>query len=207
MSAMSRAICAVSAGSMPNCCSPIRASPESFSRTRPYRADISGRLYLEIWESRNRTAGVIPDRRILRLRRAVFADLEADEARDGDVLAEDPDRVLHHLRDGDVRVANRRLFHEAELLVVGVHLAVDDLVDHLRRLVLHLLLVDLAFAGDDLRRHVLAADVGRVRGRDMHRELLRQLLELVGPGDEVGLAVHLDENADLAAHVDVVADE
>ena len=34
-----------------------------------------------------------------------------------------------------------------------------------------------------------------------------ELLEVVGARDEVGLAVHLDEHADLAAHVDVVADQ
>src|SRR5579859_6996091 len=134
MSAMSRAICAVTAGSMPNCCSPMRASPDSFSRTRLYRADISERLYLR---QARRSA----------LLRALLADLEPHEPRDGDVLAQDADRVLHQLRDGDVGVAHRRLLQQAELLVERVHLSLDDLVDDLRRLVLHLVLVDVPLAG------------------------------------------------------------
>src|SRR3954447_17902158 len=43
---MSFAICVVTAGSIPNACSPMRASPESFRRMRRNTgADISGRLY------------------------------------------------------------------------------------------------------------------------------------------------------------------
>ena len=38
-------------------------------------------------------------------------------------------------------------------------------------------------------------------------ELLDQVLELAVAGDEVGLAVELDEHADAAVHVDVGADE
>ena len=41
----------------------------------------------------------------------------------------------------------------------------------------------------------------------MHRQLLGQALEVVGARHEVGLAVDLDQHADLAAHVDVVADD
>ncbi len=50
---------------------------------------------------------------------------------------------------------------------------------------------------------------GRTRvGRgDLQREFLDEGLEVVGARDEVGLAVHLDEHADLAAQVDVGADQ
>ena len=40
----------------------------------------------------------------------------------------------------------------------------------------------------------------------MHRQLLGQQLEVLGARDEIGLAVHLDDDADLATQVDVVAD-
>src|SRR5262249_20164550 len=43
-------------------------------------------------------------------------------------------------------------------------------------------------------------------GRDLHAEVLHQLLELRGLRDEVGLAVDLDQDADLAAGMDVGAD-
>jgi hypothetical protein len=40
----------------------------------------------------------------------------------------------------------------------------------------------------------------------VHGDVLEQLLEVVGAGHEVGLAVELDQHADLAAGVDVGAD-
>src|SRR5581483_8485880 len=49
---------------------------------------------------------------------------------------------------------------------------------------------------DRLRRH----------GRDLHRDLLRQLLELRAARDEVGLARDLHERADASARVDVRRD-
>jgi hypothetical protein len=41
----------------------------------------------------------------------------------------------------------------------------------------------------------------------VQRELLDERLEILGARHEVGLAVHLHEHADLAAHVDVAADD
>ena len=57
-------------------------------------------------------------------------------------------------------------------------------------------------AGTSSRARVL-----RVGGRDLQGNFLEQGLEVVGARDEVRLAVELDEHADLAAHVDVGADE
>ena len=54
--------------------------------------------------------------------------------------------------------------------------------------------------------HLVAADVLRVGRRHVHRDFLHELLEALGAGHEVGLAVHFHEHADLAAHVDVAAD-
>ena len=50
-------------------------------------------------------------------------------------------------------------------------------------------------------------DVQRREAGDLDREVADELLELVGAGHEVGLAVDLDEHADAAAGVDVARDE
>ena len=58
-----------------------------------------------------------------------------------------------------------------------------------------------ASAGTSSRRDVLG-----IGGGDVHRDLLDERGELIRARDEVRFAVHLDEHADLAAHVDVAAD-
>src|SRR5690606_40003402 len=63
-----------------------------------------------------------------------LADLEACEARDGHRLADGPGDGLDGLRHLDLRVADRRLVEQDDLLVEGAELALDDLVDHLGRL-------------------------------------------------------------------------
>ena len=70
-------------------------------------------------------------------------------------------------------VADRRLVDEADLLVEAAELALDDLLDHLRRLagVLHLRAVDRALALEHVGRDVLAADVLRVGGGHLQRQL------------------------------------
>src|SRR5688572_13827896 len=58
-----------------------------------------------------------------------LSQLEPHEARDRDVLAEFGDGRLHKLADCDLRIADRRLIEEADLLVEAIQLALDDLVD------------------------------------------------------------------------------
>ncbi len=41
----------------------------------------------------------------------------------------------------------------------------------------------------------------------MHRDIVHQLFEIIGARDEVGFAVDLDHHAELAAGMDVAADE
>src|SRR5215203_7079744 len=86
-----------------------------------------------------------------------FPQLEADEAGDGDVLAELGDRRLDQLADGQLRVADRGLVEQADLLVEAVQLTLDDLLDHLRGLVLHLVPVDGAFALESVGGYFLAS--------------------------------------------------
>jgi hypothetical protein len=50
---------------------------------------------------------------------------------------------------------------------------------------------------------LLAGHDGRARRRDVQRDVLHEILEPVRLGDEVGLAVDLEQDADLAAGVDV----
>jgi hypothetical protein len=74
-------------------------------------------------------------------------------------------------------------------------------------LLLHLRPVDRLLLLERLGGHVLAAHPLRVGGGDVHRDLLDEVLEVVGARHEVRLAVDLDEHADAAAHVDVAADD
>src|SRR5512142_1410136 len=70
----------------------------------------------------------------------------------------------------------------------------DEVLDRLRRVA-------------DVRLRVELVDVRRRHRRDLHRDLLRELLEVLAARDEVGLARHLDERADPAAAVDVRGDD
>ena len=58
-----------------------------------------------------------------------------------------------------------------------------------------------------LAGHVLFADVLGVGGGDVHGDIVHQLLEIVGAGHEIGLAVDFHQDAELAAGVDVAADQ
>ena len=134
---------------------------------------------------------------------------EPDKARDRDVLAGLGGRGRDHLLDGDVGIADRRLIEQAHLRVVALELALDDLVDHVGGLARtgELGAIDLALLLEHLGGNVLALDVDRARGRDVHGDFLRQRLEVRRPRDEVGFAVHFDQHRDLAAKVHVVPDD
>src|SRR5688500_10978399 len=145
ISPTSLAICVVTAGSIPNACSPIKASPESLRSTRRYiGADISGRLYLPApcassahprkgAARRRRTGKEVP--RASAQGTSVsssrwgsgglpsLAHLEAHEPRNRDVLSQLGDRRLDLLADRDLGVTDRRLIHQANLLVETPQLA------------------------------------------------------------------------------------
>src|SRR3954451_1113944 len=182
--AIARAMAAMRAGSAPYDRSPISASPESFSRIRLNAGSGAGSV------------------------RSLLPDLEAREAPHDDVLA------------GVGRQLGAQLLERlaAVKVVVDVALAEQhDLLEPLPQAALDDLLLDglgLALGGGLLTQHaqlgllvllghVLLGDVERVGGSDVQRHLPRELLELVGAGHEVGLAVDLDQHSDLAAGVDV----
>src|SRR5512144_542753 len=187
--------------SMPYAASPMRASPLSLSMTRRYR---------RCWDA-SRPAGPISSRASMRssVGARLFAQLETCEAAHDDVFAQPRHRVRDELADLLVGILDERLLEQACIGVELLHLAADHLVDHLCRLaaVRRLGHVDAALLLEHLGRHLLTPNVARVGGRDLHRQLLHQVLEVVGARDEVGLAVHLDEHADLAAGMDVRRDD
>src|SRR4029077_3819193 len=75
----------------------------------------------------------------------------------------------------------------------------DDLRDDLLRfpILLRLGLVDVALLDQHLVGYVVARHPARARGGNLQRELLGELPEVLAFGDEVGLAVDLDQHADL----------
>src|SRR5512140_1345989 len=140
---------------------------------------------------------------------SVLADLEAREPSDLDVLAHLGDELGDEVADLELVVADVGLVEEADLFEELAQLAQDDLLHDLRRL-LHVAELgqdDLLFLGHDVGRDVGRGDPARLGRGDLQADLLDQLLELAVAGDEIGLAIELDEDADAAVHMDVGADQ
>src|SRR5688572_14534113 len=175
METISLVISSTTGGSMPKPRPPARASPDSFSTMRSYRSGV------------------------------LLSDLEAGEAADEDVLAESLDGLVDDIRHLPVGVLDVSLIEEANLLIPLLELPGGDLLDDLRRLArfLRLLTVNPHLPFDHLGIEALSVDRQRSRRRDLHRQRAGELPESVRLGDEIGLAVHLDQHADLAAQVDV----
>src|SRR5581483_4529024 len=151
---------------------PMRASPESFSRTRRNAARC-----FRCGSAATRSRYGVP---------RVVAQL------DPLLLEEAPDRV------GRLVGAVPRLLGEHRLAEeLLVQHALDDLVAHPFRLALHLVRVqeDLALGLDELRGNLVAGPVGRARERQVEREAPRDLRIAAGRGDDrtdlVGEAVHV----------------
>src|ERR1700730_5792283 len=150
------------------------------------------------------------DGRRRRVRSATcFAPLEAHEAPPRNVFAEVGDRLGDHLADGHGLVLDVVLFVEAILLVELFHLPVDDPLDDLLRLSggLGLLAIDVALFRQHLRGDLFTAQVPRIDRRDVHGDVVTQLLERFGARHEVGLAIDFHDHADFSAGVNVMADE
>src|SRR5207237_1263261 len=139
-----------------------------------------------------------------------LAHLEAGEALDHDPFAglgvHAVDELAYLGLTGGV--FDEGLFEQTLIGEELLQLALDDFIDHLGGLLLvgQLAAIDLALLLDHVARDVLPRDIRRVRRRDLHPEILHQLLKGVRARHEVGLAVDLDENAQLAAVMDVRPD-
>src|SRR5215217_8228190 len=177
------AIDSTRSGSVPYSRSPISASPDSLRRIRSKAGRFTG---------------------------ALRPDGEAREAADHDVLAGGPGELGAELLDRLAVVlvgVDVLLLEQHDLLHPLAQLALGDLGADVLRLVGGLLLEDaqlglLVGLGDVL----LGDETDRRRGRDVQRNLAGEGDEVVVAGDEVGVAVDLDEHADLAVAVDVGLD-
>src|SRR5262252_2903357 len=136
---------------------------------------------------------------------AYVAHLEAGITLNRDVLAQLADDTGDQLRDGNGLVFDEGLLIEADFLVELAHFAFDNLLHHLSRLARGRCLraVDVLLFLESLRSHVFFADEARIGRRNVHGDVVHQVLEVVGAGDKVALAVDLNQDADLASRVDV----
>src|SRR5579871_4707118 len=169
------AIASTRSGSVPYSSRPISDSPESFSRTRLKTARL-------VTDGEPREA----------------ADHDVLTGRRGDLMLELADRLALVLVGVDVR-----LLEQHDLAVPLGELALGDLRADVLRLVGRLLLEDPQLGVADVVGHLLAADPARRGGGDVGGDVARERHEVVVARDEIGLAVDLDEHADLAVVVDV----
>src|SRR5262249_15975576 len=73
----------------------------------------------------------------------------------------------------------------------------------MRRLALHLCLVDFAFCLDQIARHIGAIDVKRMRGSDMRRDIFHELPKTFMSRYKIRLAMPLHDHTNLALKVNV----
>src|SRR5882672_288374 len=167
--------------SIPAPARPANASPETLRRARRY-ASFAATL--------------------------VAPELEAHEAADLDFLTRLAGQLFHELAHRSLVVLDELLLEQDALFVELPHHAIHDLgADVLRLLLLgHLGLVHLALPLHHVRRQVLDPNGERARRGDVHGDVLGERLEVLGAGHEVGLAIHLDQDADRAVEMDVGPD-
>src|SRR5829696_8018807 len=136
-------------------------------------------------------------------------ELVPDDAPDNDVLADPLDRVLQEVADRLVRLLDVGLGEERLLGLPLAYPALDDLgLDLLRLAHLGDLLVhDRPLLLARLGRDVLGGHHQRLHGGYVERHVAGELLELRRAGDEVRLAVDLDEYPDAPVEVDVGVDQ
>src|SRR4051794_18293727 len=138
------------------------------------------------------------------------ADGEPREAAGDDVLARRAGEVRAHLLDRLAAVlvgVDVGLVEQHDVVHPRLELALGDLRADVLRLVGRLLLEDAQLGVLGLLRDLVLGDVQDARrGGDVHRDLAGEGLEVLVAGHEVGVAVDLDQHADLAVGVDVGGD-
>src|SRR5579859_5405735 len=140
---------------------------------------------------------------------AHLAHLEPRKPLDHDVFAEVRYGLLHHLPDRHALVFDVALLVQAILFVKLFHLAGHDLFHHWLRLACRqrLRAVNVALFLQHVRRHFLAPHVPRIERRDVHGNVVAQILEAFRARHEVRLAVHFHEHTNLPARVNVTPHE
>src|SRR6185437_3288613 len=216
-----RATAATRSGSVPNSSDPINASPESFKRIRlkagaeaikaeslPSLEEPVGRgsraaRTQGAWRARGTRA---TEDAAARRAHGLLTDGESNEPANDHVLAGGRGELVAQLLHGltvELGVVHL-LLEQHDRLEPGVELAGDDFLAHVLGLVGGFLLVDLGLCGAHVLGDVIAADVGDGRGGgDLQGDVARELDEVLVVGDEVGVAVDLDQHADARAGVDV----
>src|SRR5712692_3641243 len=193
--------------SMPEVCSPIKASPEIFRRTRRNAGTVLGWALILSGKLRDFVAKIVAA--FLK----AFTHFVTRETANRNFLAGLCDFLGDQLADGFLFFLDERLIQKHGLFIELVEAAFNDLVDHVvrfvpvLRIVFGLLARDLALFVQDGGRNLFARNITRLGRGDVHRDVLNQLVKLFAPCDEIRLAVYFDQHADLAAHVNVRADD
>src|ERR1700722_5839943 len=136
-----------------------------------------------------------------------IADLEAGKAAYAEVFAQLADLLRDQVLDGERLIFDERLIKQANLFIKLAHLAFHDLLDHLGRFSRGRGLgpVNILLPLQVLGGHVLTPNVPWVGGRDVHGDVLEQLLEILRAGDEIALAIDFNQHTDLAPGMNVGA--
>src|SRR5882757_1116670 len=143
----------------------------------------------------------------LRFARQRLADEVPDEATNDDVLAQFGNLGIQQVANCHIGIFDEALLEQANRAIEFLEFAVDNFVRDLRRFALHLCLVDFAFRFGQVARNIGAADVERVRGGDMQRDVFHELPEILVPRYEISLAIHLYEHTNLALQMNVGGDD
>jgi len=138
-----------------------------------------------------------------------FTQVKSFEATDGDLLAQFRggffDQFFNRLgRVLDVILRQERLFVDH-----FVDAALDNLLSDVLRLGLEIFLLhfDFLLSGNHRRIAVVGGNVFNFRARgDLHRDILREILEFIASGDKVGFAVDFYQDTDLRTSVNVRED-
>src|ERR1700677_2085227 len=137
-----------------------------------------------------------------------IAYLEAREAAYAEVLTQLADLLRNQVLDGKRLILDKGLIEQANFFIKLAHLAFNDLIDYLGRLTRGRSLgaIDVLLPLQILGGDVLAANIARISGRDMHRDVLQQLLKIFCTRDKIALTVDFDQHPDLASGMNVGAD-
>src|SRR5678815_609178 len=120
------------------------------------------------------------------------------KASDNNVLAKSRDLTCNQLVYGLIRVLNETLLHQTNCAVKLVHLPCHDLGHNVLRFSLHLCFIDRAFRVHQLFRDIFTFYEKRMGSGNMESDVLHQFAKAFILCHEIGLAIHFDQNANLA---------